>query len=72
MKQDVIYITGHQHPDTDSIVAAIGFTQYRIEREEVQWFETQFQHETELQSAYQSHLYLFKVFVGQFQHVFRL
>ena len=30
MKQDVIYITGHQHPDTDSIAAAIGiygFTQ---------------------------------------------
>ena len=25
MNQEVIYITGHQHPDTDSIAAAIGY-----------------------------------------------
>ena len=29
MKQDVIYITGHQHPDTDSIVAAIGYAFFK-------------------------------------------
>ena len=29
MKQDVIYITGHQHPDTDSIAAAIGYAFFK-------------------------------------------
>lgn len=29
MKQDVIYITGHQHPDTDSVAAAIGYAFFK-------------------------------------------
>ena len=29
MKQDVIYVTGHQHPDTDSIAAAIGYAFFK-------------------------------------------
>ena len=29
MNQDVIYITGHQHPDTDSIAAAIGYAFFK-------------------------------------------
>ena len=29
MNQDVIYITGHQHPDTDSVAAAIGYAFFK-------------------------------------------
>lgn len=29
MKKDVIYITGHRHPDSDSIVAAIAYTLFK-------------------------------------------
>ena len=29
MTQDVIYITGHQHPDTDSIASAIGYAFFK-------------------------------------------
>ncbi|MDO5133893.1 MAG: putative manganese-dependent inorganic diphosphatase [Eubacteriales bacterium] len=29
MYQDVIYVTGHQHPDTDSIAAAIGYAFFK-------------------------------------------
>ena len=29
MTQDVVYVTGHQHPDTDSIAAAIGYSFYK-------------------------------------------
>lgn len=29
MEQDKVYVTGHQHPDTDSIAAAIGYSFYK-------------------------------------------
>lgn len=29
MDQDLIYVTGHQHPDTDSVAAAIGYAFYK-------------------------------------------
>ena len=29
MIQDTVYVTGHQHPDTDSIAAAIGYAFYK-------------------------------------------
>lgn len=29
MDQDIIYVTGHQHPDTDSVAAAIGYAFYK-------------------------------------------
>ena len=29
MEQDKVYVTGHQHPDTDSIAAAIGYAFFK-------------------------------------------
>lgn len=29
MNQDVVYVTGHRHPDTDSVAAAIGYAFYK-------------------------------------------
>ena len=29
MEQNIVYITGHRHPDTDSIAAAIGYSFYK-------------------------------------------
>ena len=29
MEQNRVYVTGHRHPDTDSIAAAIGYAFYK-------------------------------------------
>ena len=29
MEQNCVYVTGHRHPDTDSIAAAIGYAFYK-------------------------------------------